>query len=411
MLFDDKSTHWPRIFINQMIVSYSSSYYFLNGVQMRWLPILQFLFLLSGLLFRLYAYCQPADVLRMGDSSRLPPLFSIGMGLQHGFIFAHSPAVENTKGAHPTGLELALSWQRNDADTWELCNCFPRKGLLLAYYDYDSRILGKSYTAGYFLEPVYKISRHSYFSFRGVAGASYLSNPFDSIANPTNMSYSTSLSAYLLVGAGIWFPVGKQLWFNASINYQHESNGGLRQPNKGINWPTAGILVSYQPVNRPYQTAIRSKEKYWLRQPLRTDISFFTMGKRGIDASGNSKRLPLIGMGVQIAKQVGRINNITIGAEIYRDASLKARLEQENIAASAIKAGVSAGHEFILGKFLFSQRVGIYVFDETPYYDLLFHRWGLQYRVTNQIGIGFNLQAHRQVADYVDLRVSYTVGR
>ena len=346
------------------------------------------------------------------DSSRLSSLFSVAAGIQHGFIFAHSPAVENTKGARPTGIELVFSWQRNDPATWALCNCFPRNGLLMAYYDYDTKILGRSYTLGYFLEPVYKIGRRSFFSFRGVAGASYLTNPFDSLTNPTNRSYSTYLSAYLLVGIGTWFPLSDQWWLNLSVNYQHESNGGLKQPNKGINWPTAGIQVSYQPMNRQYSGGVRKKEKYWINQPLRKDVSFFTMGKRALDEQGNSKRLPLIGAGLQIAKQVGRINNLTLGAEGYRDASLKAQLRRENIKASAFKAGLLAGHEFILGKFLFSQRIGIYVFDETPYYDLIFHRWGLQYKASNRIAVGFNLQAHRQVADFVDLRVSYmTVDR
>ncbi len=39
-------------------------------------------------------------------------VFSIGLGVQHGFIFAHSEAVQNTKGARPTGVEAMLSWQR-----------------------------------------------------------------------------------------------------------------------------------------------------------------------------------------------------------------------------------------------------------------------------------------------------------
>jgi hypothetical protein len=342
-----------------------------------------------------------------GDSSRLPSLFSVAIGVQHGFIFAHSPAVENTKGANPTGIELVFSWQRNDPATWALCNCFPRNGLLMAYYDYDTEILGKSYSMGYFLEPVYKIGRRSFFSFRGVAGASYLTNPFDSIRNPTNRSYSTSLSAYLLVGVGAWFRLNERWWLNVSANYQHESNGGLKQPNKGINWPTAGIQVSYQPVTRSFGGGVRTKEKHWIANPLRKDITFFTMGKRGIDEQGNSKRLPLVGVGLQIAKQVGRISNLTAGAEGYRDASLKAQLRQENIDASPFKAGLLAGHEFILGRFLFSQRIGIYIFDETPYYDLIFHRWGLQYRASKHIAVGFNMQAHRQVADFVDLRVSW----
>ncbi len=67
-----------------------------------------------------------------------------------------------------------------------------------------------------------------------------------------------------------------------------------------------------------------------------------------------------------------------------------------------------AGHEFFLGKFLFSQRLGYYVFDQTPYYDNLFHRWGLHYRLNKQVGFGFNLLAHRQVAEFIDFRISYS---
>ncbi|MGO8056267.1 hypothetical protein, partial [Rhizobium leguminosarum] len=63
------------------------------------------------------------------DSLNQKAIFSVGLGLHHGFIFAHSPAVENTKGANPTGVELSFAWQRNNADSWNMCRCFPRNGL------------------------------------------------------------------------------------------------------------------------------------------------------------------------------------------------------------------------------------------------------------------------------------------
>ena len=93
-------------------------------------------------------------------------IFSLSLGVQHGFIFAHSAAVENTKGSRPTGVEAMLGWQRTDSAIFSLCNCYPRKGLLLSYYNYDNAILGKSATAAYFLEPVYRLGRLSFFSFR-----------------------------------------------------------------------------------------------------------------------------------------------------------------------------------------------------------------------------------------------------
>ncbi len=117
------------------------------------------------------------DSLQAINKGKAINMFSVGLGLQHGFIFAHSPRVENTKGSNPTGVELILSWQRNDPLIWNLCNCYPRKGFLFSYYDYDNKVLGKGITAAYFLEPVYKLGRNTFFSFRGSAGLSYLTRP------------------------------------------------------------------------------------------------------------------------------------------------------------------------------------------------------------------------------------------
>lgn len=213
---------------------------------------------------------------------------------------------------------------------------------------------------------------------------------------------------YLLLGLGVWFRLDDHWWLNTSVNYQHESNGGMKQPNKGINWPTAGIALSFQKNTRPYIGGLRSKEKFWINYSPRWGIGVFGIGKRAFDEKGNSKRQPLLGLSFQVSKQIGRINALTVGTEVFMDESLRIQLKQDSMKASPVRAGLLAGHEFILGKFLFSQRLGLYLFDQTPYYDKLYHRWGIYYRFNRNWGIGFNLQAHRQVAEFVDLRIAYT---
>lgn len=250
---------------------------------------------------------------------------------------------------HLTGLELTLSWQRNDAAVWDLCNCYPRKGLLLAYYTYDNTILGKSFSAAYFLEPTYKLSNKLFFAFKGAFGLSYLTHPFDSIGNPANQSYSTHLSGYLLVGAGLWYRINGHWWINACLNYQHESNGGMRQPNKGINWPTAGLTLSYQKHFRPFYSGTGSKEKFWQNYSLRWDAGVFGIPRRSVDEGGNSRRLPLIGLSVQVSRQVGRINALSLGMEVYRDEELRLKLKKDSSKASPVKSSILAGHEFLLG--------------------------------------------------------------
>ncbi len=366
---------------------------------MRWLLIC--------LIIQLPALCINAQE---SDSTqkKLPGMFGTSYAIHHGFIFAHSPLVENTSAAHPTGIEFNLGWQRNDSKSWNLCNCYPRTGLMIAYYDYDTKILGKGVSASYFLEPNYRLGKNNFFYLKGVAGLSYLTNPFDSIKNPTNQSYSAAISGYLLVGMGFWFRLVDNWWLSGSVNYQHVSNAGLRLPNKGINWPTAGIGVKYQKDSRPYYTGNRSKEKFWKGKPPRWDVAVFGIAKKGEDEYGRKKRLPLLGVSFQGAKQVGRINMLTLSTEIFHDESLENQLKRDSIDASAVKAGIALGHEFLLGKFIFSQRIGVYVFDQTPYYDQIFHRWGIHYMMNKNWGVGINLMAHKQVADFIDLRMSFS---
>lgn len=339
---------------------------------------------------------------------KLKTVFSIGAGLQHGFIFAHSPAVENTRGANPTGLEINFTWQRNDAAVWDLCRCYPRKGILLTYYDYDTKILGKGITAAYFLEPVYRLNKNIFFSFNTAAGISWLSNPADSVRNPTNLSYSTYLSGYLRVGLGLWVRLNDHWWLNGSVNYQHESNGGLKQPNKGINWPTAGLALNYQREARPFYRGIRSTDKFWKKLPVRWDAGLFGMAKRVLNEEGDSRRLPIIGISFQGSKQVGRINALTAGVEIFTDRALRFQLKQDSADASATRAGLLLGHEFLLGKFIFSQRFGIYLYNPTNYFEDVYHRWGIHYRIDKQWSVGFNLLAHRHIADFIDLRLTWS---
>jgi hypothetical protein len=191
-------------------------------------------------------------------------------------------------------------------------------------------------------------------------------------------------------------------------NFQHISNGGLKQPNKGVNWPTMGIhLVRY---NRPLDLyrGNRLKDSSWRKLGWRKDLAVFGIAKRWIDENGDSKRLPVTGVMAQIGKQVSGTNQVNAGAEWSYDGTIDRRLKDDSIAGSPHKVALTGGHEFLLGRFIFSQHIGIYIFNDNPYTDSWFHRWGLLYRAGNRYWLGFNLKAHRHVADYIDVRLMYS---
>ena len=132
---------------------------------------------------------------------------------------------------------------------------------------------------------------------------------------------------------------------------------------------------------------------------------------RGVNDSATVVRYGVAGAGTQVSKQTGRTHAFTAAIEFSHDNGDKQQMKKEGISASAVKSGIMAGHEFLWGKYIFSQQIGVYIFDRTPYYPAWFHRWGFYYVVNDRFIAGINLKAHKQVANYADVRLIYAFSR
>jgi hypothetical protein len=67
------------------------------------------------------------------------------------------------------------------------------------------------------------------------------------------------------------------------------------------------------------------------------------------------------------------------------------------------------GHEFLLGRVVFSQQFGVYFFDQFKLNDPVYQRYGLGIHVTKRLFTGFSLKSHRHVADLLELRVAWGI--
>lgn len=345
-----------------------------------------------------------SEPLRAQDTLARKHIFATALAFHKGFIFVHSADVENTREARPWGIQATLLWQRTDEQSWNTCRCYPRQGLLLSYYDYTNAVLGHSAKAAYFLEPVFRLTSRISLLVRGSGGLAYLTNPYDRIRNPNNQSYSLPVSAYVALGTGVYAYLHPQYRLNIHFLYEHISNGGMKEPNKGINYPTMGLGLEY--LIRPAEIPFRSKrsDTQSITHRTRWDIHGFATSRTiGV---GTKERFFIGGLGVTVSKPLGRLHALTAGLESYWDLASREKMRQDSIYdRSAFRQGLMLGHEFLLGKFTFSQQLGVYLFNEIPYFDRIYHRWGLVYKWNANWGIGFNLKAHRQVANFIDFRL------
>ena len=336
-----------------------------------------------------------------------------------GFIFAHNIHVKNTKGVNPDGFEFEYSHLKTDSFTLTKFKCYSNLGLSFTYVDFNSSLLGKGYSANYFIEPNYRLGDRLKMNVRFAGGLAYLTNPYNSIKNPTNESYGSHINSLLQVGLGFSYPLSRHIGIYAMGNFFHNSNGGLKLPNAGVNYINASLGLRYFKYSTKLPVYKKEKDTSWKHQPLHFEISIYYSPKSGYkEPDTTAVRKFALGTSIQIVKQVSNIDALTAGAEIYYDdalRSIKDVIIRDN--SSATLAGVLIGHQFLLNRFTFSQQLGFYVskhmkvYNEhyTDLFHTIYHRWGLNYKINDNWFAGIVLLAHDQIADFIDARITYRI--
>ncbi|MDZ7742557.1 MAG: acyloxyacyl hydrolase [Bacteroidota bacterium] len=339
---------------------------------------------------------------RKADSSRVPA--SIGVKAHYGFVIIHSRHLRPISDSYPFGIEANIMWHYNRERSYNKCLCFPRIGLSLSYWNFDNpRVLGHGLNMLFLLEPFFGINRKLSFSFRAGMGLSYGSKPYHSENNPDNMSYSTYISFPLAIAATLNYKINSRWLLNLSANYNHISNGGIKEPNKGINYPTVSAGVDYYFRDGSF-TPYKATD--WKQKTKKRNLYYFELflTTQRYDSPGVDKKYPILGLTFRYSRQVSRINAISFGTEAHNDWRYKKKMKIEKKNTDHRLIGVMAGNEFLLGQFVFYQLFGIYVYN--PYKkENFYQRYGFLFRFNDFIIGGIGLKAHGHVADFLDVRL------
>lgn len=354
-----------------------------------------FLFLLCLFCFKGFA---------QSDTSVIISKEVVALKLHYGTIFIHTPSVRNVAGARPYGGELEFSKIDIDSVSYNKYNCYPRYGIALSYFDFDNTILGHSEMISYFLEPNYRISNNIKFNLRAAAGLIYASNPLNKIKDPDNRSYTTNINAYLQVGTGLNLNVTPHLSMALMGNFEHFSNGGFKQPNRGVNWVTGSVGFLYYPQNNRLPKYKRSSFKGWKNGKIDFDAGVMYVPHQGYNSEIFGQRNFLVGAFGQATKQYGKVNALTGGVEIYYD---KIVASTNSTKRMPLQAGIHAGHTFLFNKITFSQQIGFQVIKENVATSSFYFRFGLSYKISRHLLAGINLKTHYDNADFADFRVMY----
>jgi len=333
-----------------------------------------------------------------------------GIKSHYGFIIAHSPELKPISQTNPYGIQLEYSWLKTSDKAWKTCFCYGRTGVSFAYFNYaNPDVLGSSYNLIYFVEPYFTYRGPFKFSLRGSIGASYLDKKFNAETNPDNLLFSTNFSFYLALSLNLSYQINNNYSINLSGNYNHISNGGQKQPNKGMNFPTLSIGVDKIINNIPLKQKPKSLRSY------DTTIDYYLgsfASLRSSDREAEATNHLLIGFMGGVLKPVSGINGLNAGIEFWYDYSDREIAKQQDINDSAFSSAITAGHHFSIGNFYFLQQFGFYLTrPKNIQRNWLYQRYSFWYSIgsSKRWTIGASLIAYGKVADHMDGRLIYLI--
>lgn len=325
-----------------------------------------------------------------------------------GLIIPHRDTLERIASSTPRGFQLEISRFNISEKSWRSCNCYARTGFSFSFFDYGNREeLGQSYNLAFFLEPYFNVNDRLSFSYRAGMALTYLNQTFDQKTNPQNLFYSSHLSYMINASLQANYKLKPELILNGGVFYNHISNGGMKQPNLGMNFPTLSLGLDYI-LNPVTKDLIKYQKSSDFDKSLKFYGRFIYSLKtiEAFDSTMSDVQKPVLGIELGAIKPVSKLNALLLGAEVISDGSWRLRNRRWAADFDHRTFNIMIGHGFLLGRFMFSQQLGIYAFKDYPNTSsIIFQRYGLFYQFDKFVNLGFSMKAHLEVAEIMDVRL------
>jgi hypothetical protein len=336
----------------------------------------------------------------------LRPVHSLTVNVQHNSIWTERGNLQPFTMNHPTAVTIDWNILRNTHRAWSYCNCYSNNGLSLGYIDFaNPSKLGHAVTFSAFAEPYLLYTNRFQISFRGSAGFAFLNKVYDSLTNRDAIFFSEKVSFLLALGTAVSFRLNDHVRLKATVQFNHISNGGRKNPNEGLNFPGLGLAVDY--TLRPRPLVRRAKS------PFRQNsfgVMMHVFGNRRVafaDGSWPEEGRLVLGLNAGVVRRVSRLNGVGAGGEVYYDGINSVYGQRSGLPLQTFASALSIQHYLFLGKLLFGQQLAWYVTPNTGFQSNFFQRYFLEYEVKRNWYAGVSLKAHGDQSDFIALSAGY----
>jgi hypothetical protein len=338
------------------------------------------------------------------DTAKSP--LTIGIRTHYGFIIKHSTKLgDETVGRRPWIIEADFGWHLTGQNVWKYCFCYPRAGFTLYYVNFDNpEVIGSSFALPFYIEPYMKAEKKLSYSIRFGGGPAYMTQIYDTINNPENVMFSSRISFVVFLNIGLNYRLNPRTTIRLAANYNHISNGGIKNPNLGANFPTANIGIDYSlsPTIFPQREKDKTIQVIEKKNMFRAGV-FFSAST----PDRNQQQEVIVGSNFYYSRKISRLSALSMGLEIVHNGASKIQItnDPEYDNNTDYKRGsVLVGHDLIMGRFIFNQLLGVYIYAPYPAKQTVYERIGLFYKINKNLYTGISLKTHLENADFLDAR-------
>jgi hypothetical protein len=360
-------------------------------------PVFVILFLLSRAVFFI-----KADTI---------PFFYSGFQVHYGYIIPHSEFIRAVSHTKPYGFEISRNRIHTSYGEWKVFNAYWISGVEAAYFNFQNpEVLGYVFTISAFAEPVLFHGSRYFITIRSGGGLSYHSKIYDPVENPANMFFSTRISFPLYAAARFKYRIGCCTYLLLSGSYNHISNGGIKLPNKGMNFPTMTFGVErFQ--GKPPELNDNFYSYHEVRKPaiFLTIQALTTLRVMSSEGVFPQKAYYVFGMHTRITKPLGSKYALNAGAEIICDGYIKETLRRTQTNLDYKRFAITFGQDFLLGKVIFTQYCGFYLYSPNKARKPFYQKYELAYKIYRNILFGIYLKSHLGVAESMGVTFSYQI--
>lgn len=342
----------------------------------------------------------------------------------------------------PSGLNIGIEFPSSRQRPWQQYLNDPTVGLGLSYYNLGNDIMGE----GIAMYPYILINalRTDYFNVnvKLAAGLTALNGFYEATINQVipNKTFGSCINAYLSGGLNVDFPITRNLNLNGELGFNHISNGRTSEPNKGANilYGGIGLVTTFNPYPSPkeYTTEFPDLPYSWClnitgaagsQNADITDERNFFISTFHIGGVYTATNWYGVGLGVDV------FYNDAVSNETNRGLFCK---EHNYSTTDKIRVGLSLNNEFRFGDVTAMVDWGVYVINPSRHYynydhqrlghdsrlplfylthgpgsQEAFHyiRFGLKYRIWDNLYIQALAKTHRHIAEYIEFGVGYQI--